>query len=43
MIAHSELRKIVILGYLRDSMLEKLIPIVERIHFDEQEYHFQTG
>jgi len=43
MIAKSELRRIVILGYLTDSMLEKLIPIVERTHFDEQEYIFRQG
>lgn len=43
MIANSELRRMVILGYLRDSMLEKLIPIIDRVHFDEQEYIFRQG
>ena len=43
MIANEELRRIVILGYLTDSMLEKLIPLVERVHFNEQEYIFRQG
>lgn len=41
MIARDELRRIVILGYLTDSMLDKLISIVERAHFDEGEYIFR--
>jgi CRP/FNR family cyclic AMP-dependent transcriptional regulator len=43
MIANDELRRIVILGYLTDSMLEKLIPIVERTHVNEREYIFRQG
>jgi len=43
MIAKDELRRIVILGYLNDSMLEKLIPIVERAHVDERQYVFRQG
>jgi len=43
MITKDELRRIVILGYLTDSMLEKLIPIVERAHVDEREYIFRQG
>lgn len=43
MISKDELRRIVILGYLTDSMLEKLIPLVERAHFDEREYIFRQG
>lgn len=43
MITNEELRKIVILGYLTDNMLEKLIPLVERVHFNEQEYIFRQG
>ena len=43
MITKDELRRIVILGYLTDSMLEKLIPIVERAHVDERQYVFRQG
>jgi CRP-like cAMP-binding protein len=43
MITKDELRRIVILGYLKDSMLEKLITIVERAHVDEREYIFRQG
>lgn len=43
MITKDELRRIVILGYLTDSMLEKLIPIVERRHVDDQEIIFRQG
>lgn len=43
MIANSELRRMVILGFLRDGMLEKLVPIIERVHYDEQEYIFRQG
>ena len=43
MITKDELRKIVILGYLTDSMMEKLIPLVERIHLNEQDYLFRQG
>ena len=43
MISKDELRRIVILGYLTDSMLEKLIPIVERAHVDERQYVFRQG
>ena len=43
MITKDELRRIVILGYLTDSMLEKLIPIVERAHVDERQYVFRQA
>jgi CRP/FNR family cyclic AMP-dependent transcriptional regulator len=43
MITKEELRRIVILGYLTDSMLEKLIPLVERLHLNEQDYLFRQG
>ena len=43
MIARDELRRIVILGHLTDSMLDKLISIVERAHFDEGEYIFRQA
>jgi CRP/FNR family cyclic AMP-dependent transcriptional regulator len=43
MITKDELRRVVILGYLTDSMLEKLIPIVERAHVDERQYVFRQG
>jgi len=43
MITKEELRKIVILGYLTDSMLEKLIPLADRLHLNEQDYLFRQG
>ncbi|MGD8299031.1 MAG: cyclic nucleotide-binding domain-containing protein [Desulfobacterales bacterium] len=43
MITKDEMRKMVILGYLTDSMLEKIIPIVERKHAHDQEIIFRQG
>lgn len=43
MISKNELRRMVILGFLTDNMLETLIPLIERKHFDEQEYVFKQG
>jgi CRP-like cAMP-binding protein len=43
MIAREDLKKIVMLGYLNDEMLDKLIPITELLHFDERELIFRQG
>ena len=43
MITTDELRRIVILGYLTDHMLERLITVVERAHVDEREFIFKQG
>ena len=43
MITKDEIRKMVILGYLTDGMLDKLITLMERVHFDEKEYIFRQG
>lgn len=43
MINKEELRKMVILGQLSDAMLEKLLPLVERKHYEEREYIFREG
>ena len=43
MISKEDLTQIVMLGYLTDEMLEKLIPITELLHFDKNEYIFRQG
>jgi CRP/FNR family transcriptional regulator, cyclic AMP receptor protein len=43
MISKDELRKMVILGQLSDAMLEKLLPLAERKHYEEREYIFREG
>lgn len=43
MISRDELRKVLILGYLNDSMLEMLLPHIERVRFGEREYVFKQG
>jgi CRP-like cAMP-binding protein len=43
MIDRDELRKVLILGYLKDSMLEKLLPHIERVRFDTRDYVFKQG
>lgn len=43
MINKEELRKMVILGQLSDAMLEKLLPLVQRKHYEEREYIFREG
>lgn len=41
MIAKEHLKKIVMLGYLDDGMLDTLLPISELLQFDENEYIFR--
>lgn len=43
MIARENLKQILILGYLTDEMLDKLIPIAELLLFDANEYIFRQG
>ena len=39
----NDLRQIVILGYLTDAMLEKLVPITDLLQFDKKEFIFRQG
>jgi len=43
MIAREDLKQIIMLGYLTDEMLDKLIPITELLHFDKRELIFRQG
>jgi CRP-like cAMP-binding protein len=43
MIAREELKKIIMLRYLTDEMLDKLIPITELLYFDKRELIFRQG
>lgn len=43
MIDASDLKQFVMLGYLTDSMLEKLVPITEMLRFDTDEKIFSQG
>ena len=43
MIAREDLKQIVMLGYLTDEMLDKLIPITELQYFDKRELIFRQG
>jgi CRP-like cAMP-binding protein len=43
MIAREDLKKIVMLGYLTDPMLDSLIPITDLLLFDENEIIFNQG
>lgn len=43
MIAREDLKQIIMLGYLTDEMLDKLIPIIELLHFDKRELVFRQG
>ena len=43
MISREDLKQIIMLGYLTDEMLDKLIPITELLHFDEREVIFRQG
>ena len=43
MIAKEDLKQIVMLGYLTDEMLDKIVPITELLHFDEREMVFRQG
>ena len=43
MISIEDLKQIIMLSYLTDEMLEKLIPITELLHFDKREVIFGQG
>ena len=43
MITIGDLKQIVMLGYLTDEMLEKLVPITDLLRFDENELIFRQG
>ncbi len=43
MISVQDLRQLIMLEYLSDKMLNKLIPITEKIFFDENEMIFRQG
>ena len=43
MITRDDLKQIVMLGYLTDEMLDKLIPITDLLYFDENEIIFRQG
>lgn len=43
MVSKEDLKQIVILGYLTDEMLDKLIPITDLLLFDENEFIFRQG
>jgi CRP-like cAMP-binding protein len=43
MITIDDLKQMVMLGYLTDEMLEKLIPITDLLRFDENEFIFRQG
>lgn len=43
MVSKEDLRQIVILGYLKGYMLEKLLPIVDQMVFHEQDSIFREG
>ena len=43
MITVDDLKQIVMLGYLTDEMLEKLVPITDLLLFDENEFIFRQG
>jgi CRP-like cAMP-binding protein len=43
MISKDDLKKITILSYLTDDMLDKMIPIIDIFRFDEQDIIFRDG
>ena len=43
MISRDELKQIVMLGYLKDEMLDKLSPFVDVLNYSEREYVFRQG
>ena len=42
-VAREDLKQIVMLRYLSDEMLEKLVPITNLLHFDKRELIFRQG
>lgn len=43
MISRDELKRIVMMGYLKDEMLDKIAPTVDVLNFSEREYVFRQG
>ncbi|UCH20047.1 MAG: Crp/Fnr family transcriptional regulator [Deltaproteobacteria bacterium] len=43
MVSREDLKSILVLRYLTDEMLDKIIPIVDILHFDEREVIFKEG
>ena len=43
MITRDDLKKIVMMGYLSDEMLDKLVPITDLLLFDEKDFIFRQG
>jgi len=43
MITREDLKQIVMMGYLTDEMLDKLVPITDLLLFDEKEFIFRQG
>ena len=43
MVSKEDLQQIVMLGYLTDEMLDKLVPITDLLRFDENEFIFRQG
>lgn len=39
----NDLKKIIMLSYLKDEMLAKILPLAKRIHFTDRQYVFQEG
>lgn len=43
MVSNEDLKKIIMLSYLKDEMLEKLIPLVDTLNFEVREGVFREG
>jgi CRP-like cAMP-binding protein len=43
MVSREDLKSTMVLRYLSDEMLDKIIPIVDILHFDEREVIFREG
>lgn len=43
MVSREDLRSILVLRYLSDEMLDKIIPIVDILHFEDREVIFKEG
>jgi CRP-like cAMP-binding protein len=43
MVSREDLKRILVLRYLSDEMLDKIIPIVDILYFDEREVIFKEG
>ena len=43
MIVREDLKQIIMLSYLTDEMLDKLVPVTELLHFDKRELIFRQG